>query len=84
MTASGACREDECKRTTDDMSKNDTDDAETGAILSAPGQAWGEPADCPSGVRHIGGVSPTQALVRNVGTCRLDDKGEIQVEAPRG
>ena len=31
-----------------------------------------------------GGVSATQALVWNVGTCRLDAKGEIQAEAPRG
>jgi hypothetical protein len=29
-------------------------------------------------------VSMVQALVRNVGTCRLDAKGEIQAEAPRG
>ena len=42
------------------------------------------PADCPSGGRHEDGVSPVQARVRNVGTCRLDAKGEIQVEDPRG
>lgn len=29
-----------------------------------------------------GGVSPVQALVWNVGTCRLDAKGDIQVEDP--
>jgi hypothetical protein len=40
------------------------------------------PADCPSGDRHEGGVSPAQALVRNVGTSRLDAKGELQVEDP--
>ena len=45
-------------------------------------EAWGVPADCPSGDRHKGGVSPVQALVRNVGTCRLDTKGDIQVEDP--
>jgi hypothetical protein len=40
------------------------------------------PADCPSGDRHEDGVSPTQALVRNVGTCRLDAKGDLQVVDP--
>jgi len=42
--------------------------------------AWdklgGSPAYWPSGDRHQGGASPVQALVRNVGTCRLDAKGE--------
>ena len=33
MTASGERREDERKRTTDDMSKQDPDDVETGAII---------------------------------------------------
>lgn len=27
------------------------------------------------GIRHIGSMNATQALVRNVGTCRLDAKG---------
>ena len=27
-------------------------------------------------------MSSAQALVRNVGTCRLDVKGEVQVEDP--
>jgi hypothetical protein len=36
----------------------------------APGQVWGEPADCPDGVRHVGGASPIRASARNVGTCR--------------
>ena len=38
----------------------------------APGQVWGEPVDCPDGVRHIGGASLTLALARNVRTCRPD------------
>ena len=42
----------------------------------------GEPADCPSGVRHRSGVTLIQALVRNVGTCRPDVKGETQVRGP--
>ena len=49
-----------------------------------PGQVQGELAACLVGTRHKGGVNPDQALVRNVGTCRLDVKGEIQVVDPRG
>lgn len=45
-------------------------------------EARGVPADCPSGDRHEGGASPVQALVRNVGTSRLDAKGELQVVDP--
>lgn len=47
-------------------------------------EARGVPVECLSDDRHEDGVSPVQALVRNVGTCRLDAKGEIQVEDPRG
>jgi len=36
------------------------------------------------GVRHKGGVNLIQALMGNVGTCRLDEKGKAQVEDPRG
>jgi hypothetical protein len=32
---------------------------------------------------HKGSANLIQALVGNVGTCRSDDKGEIQVEAPQ-
>ena len=42
----------------------------------------GEPADCPSGVRHKSGVTLIQALVWNVGTCRPDAKGEAQMKGP--
>ena len=38
---------------------------------------------CPVGVRHEGGVILNQALVRNVGTCRPDAKGEIQADRIR-
>lgn len=41
------------------------------------------PADGPLGIRHIGGVTLTQASVRNLGTCRPDAKGEIQAEGLR-
>ncbi len=36
------------------------------------------PADWLGGVRCIGGVTLFQALLGNVGTCRLDVKGEVQ------
>jgi len=49
----------------------------------APGQGWGEPVYCPVGVRHEGGVTLIQALVRNSGTCRPDVKGEAQVDSLR-
>jgi hypothetical protein len=57
---------------------------ETGLQLLARDAARRMPADCPSDDRHEDGVSPAQALVRNVGTCGLDAKGEIQVEDPQG
>jgi hypothetical protein len=41
-------------------------------------KGWGKPADCPTGVRHEGGVTLGQALTRNTGTCRSDVKGETQ------
>lgn len=46
-------------------------------------KSWGEPADCPTGVRHEGGVTLGQALTRNTGTCRTDAKGEIQAVSRR-
>ena len=36
----------------------------------------------PIGTRLVGGVSPYQALVWNVGTCRPDAKGDVQVGGP--
>jgi hypothetical protein len=49
-----------------------------------PGRAQREPAAWLGGIRHKGGVTLDQALVRNVGTCRLDVKGEIQGDDPQG
>lgn len=40
-------------------------------------EAWETPASYSGGGRHEGGASPVQALVRNVGTCRSDAKGEL-------
>ncbi len=39
---------------------------------TGPGVVEGAPVYCLDGVRHKGGVSPVQALVWNVRTCRLD------------
>ena len=59
-------------------------DVKTGAGSLTRDQVQQVPADGLGGVRHEGGVSAIQALVWNVGTCRLDAKGKVQVEAPRG
>ena len=39
-----------------------------------------EPVYCSGGIRHKGSANLNRAFVRNVGTCRPDVKGEIQVE----
>ena len=46
-------------------------------------KGWEVPADCPTGVRHEGGVTSRQASVRNTGTCRPDAKGETQAVSRR-
>jgi hypothetical protein len=38
-------------------------------VTLPPGSARGNPEDCPSGIRHVGGAKLNQALVRNVRTC---------------
>jgi hypothetical protein len=43
----------------------------------------GIPVYCSAGVRHEGGVTLNQASVRNVGTCRPDEKGEAQADRLR-
>lgn len=49
-----------------------------------PGQAQRDSAAWLGGIRHRGGVTLDQALVWNVGTCRLDAKEEIQGDEPQG
>jgi hypothetical protein len=61
------------------MSSNDI---KTGQGIWSGNKAQRKPADWLGGVRHEGGVSAIQALVRNVGTYRLDAKGELQVGGP--
>jgi hypothetical protein len=55
----------------------------TGGKTTLPGPGGGKPADGPTGVRHEGGVTLIPALVRPVGTCRPDAKGEAQAESLR-
>ena len=63
--------------------RKNRDDVKTGVSSWSRDKPKRQPAYCLGGVRHADGVSPIQALVRNMGTCRPDAKGEIQVEAPR-
>jgi len=44
------------------------DDVKTGGFLYFRISSWRRPANCPSGVRHKGGVTLIQAFVWNVGT----------------
>ena len=46
-------------------------------------QGWQIPAYRPTGIRHKGGVTSIRALMRNVGTCRPDAKGAVQVDSIR-
>jgi len=52
-----------------------------GYIVS--GQVQEVPVYCLGGIRYEGGVNLIQAFMCNVGTCRSDVKGEIQVEDPQ-
>src|SRR5258708_34661731 len=57
---------------------NAKDDVETGGASRFRDEFGSSPGGCPSGIRHIGGAKPDQALVWNVRTCRPDVKGEVQ------
>jgi hypothetical protein len=52
------------------------------AVPALGTESGGSPDYRPDGGRHRGGVSLTQALVWNVGTCCLDVKGETQAGGP--
>lgn len=66
------------------MSKHTKDDAKTRKDPYPGRKPKGSLLNRLGGVRHTGGVILIQALVRNMGTCSLDEKGEIQAEDPRG
>jgi len=58
------------------------DDVETGEKSLTRDESGGWPDCCPDGIRHEGGVTLHLAFAWNVGTCRPDAKGEIQVGGP--
>lgn len=62
--------------------RNSIDGVETGEEWSPRDQCGQSLATGPRGTRLEGGVNPDQALVRNVRTCRLDAKGDVQVGEP--
>src|SRR5262245_11670278 len=49
--------------------RNFLDDVRTGGWHCLRDQLGGRPDVCPSGIRHVGGATLSQALVRNVRTC---------------
>jgi hypothetical protein len=51
-----------------------------GPTLLSRESGWQKPVYWPIGIRHRGGVTSIQALMRNAGTCRPDAKGEIQAD----
>jgi len=62
--------------------RNRIDGVETGEEWSPRDRYGRSLATGPRGTRLEGGVNPDQALVRNVRTCRLDAKGDVQVGEP--
>lgn len=58
------------------------DDAKTEGVSLPWDQSGGRPEFWPGGIRHGGGVTSILAHVWNLGTCRSDAKGEVQVGGP--
>ena len=58
--------------------RNSIGDVKTGGAIFSRDQLGGGPEACPSGIRHVGGAKPDQALVWNVRTCRPDAKGDVR------
>ena len=58
--------------------RNPLDDVKTGGATFFRDQFGGGPEACPSGIRHIGGAKPDQALGWKVRTCRSYAKGDAQ------
>ena len=50
--------------------RNPSDGVETGVDGQLRDKSWETSAYRPTGVRHVGGVTLSQALMRKVGTCR--------------
>jgi hypothetical protein len=62
--------------------RNRIADVETGEAGSSGTKFGRSLTTGPSGIRLEGGVTPGQALVRNVRTCRSDVKGDVQMGYP--
>ena len=62
--------------------QNRRNDVKTGISCCSGISSGGALETGPSGIRLEDGVTPDQALVRNVGTCRRDAKGTAQVGGP--
>ena len=58
------------------------DDVETGGKSLTRDKSGGCPDFGPDGIRHEGGVTLNWAVAWNVGTCRPDAKGEVQMGGP--
>ena len=58
------------------------DDVKTGGSSLLRDKLGGRPDFWLSGIRHGGGVTSILAHVRNLGTCRSDAKGKVQVGGP--
>ena len=56
------------------------DDVETTELSLLWGKRRRRPDYCLRGIRHVGGVKSVQALMRNVGTCHPDAKGDVKME----
>jgi len=74
--------ETSANKPTDDVSKVINGRCQNRGCNGFPGSGWREPLYRPVGIRYKGGVNVYQALVRNVGTCRRDAKGEGASGAP--
>ena len=81
MIPSGRVQRDERKQTADDVSTAHGGCRNRGQSLTRD-KSGGCPDCGPDGIRHEGGVTLTRALAWNVGTCRPDAKGEVQMGGP--
>jgi len=60
------------------------DEVKTELLYRVQDELGGRLAHRPIGFRCRGGLNLTQAFAWDVGACRFVDKGETQVEDPRG
>jgi hypothetical protein len=75
---------DECKRTSENASKSNSNDIKTGMSRLFREQHGRGPTYWPCDVRCIGGVTLIRAFVRNLRTWSVMLREKAQAEAPRG